>query len=71
MLSAKSGHKVTPFLAQQQIKADKMNNYAHKKTEIPSVDNNLFFFFLTFAPEIQPTGFSLFKLKGSIRSKVI
>ena len=52
MLSAKSGHKVTPFLAQQQIKADKMNNYAHKKTEIPSVDNNLFFFFLTFAPEI-------------------
>ena len=45
MLSAKSGHKVTPFLAQQQIKADKMNNYAHKKTEIPSVDNNLFFFF--------------------------
>lgn len=51
MLSAKSGHKVTPFLAQQQIKADKMNNYAHKKTEIPSVDNNLFFFSLPLHPK--------------------
>jgi hypothetical protein len=71
MLSAKSGHKVTQFLAQQQIKADKMNNYAHKKTEIPSVDNNLFFFFLTFAAKIQPIGFSWFKLKGSLKSKVI
>lgn len=48
-----------------------MNNYAHKRTEIPSTDNNLFFFFLTFAAKIQPIGFSWFKLKGSLKSKVI
>ena len=49
MLSAKSGHKVKAILVQQQIKPNKMNNYACKRTEIPSVDNNLFFFLRTFA----------------------
>lgn len=51
MLSAKSGHKVKAILVQQQIKPNKMNNYACKRTEIPSADNNLFFFLRTFAAE--------------------
>ena len=46
MLPAKSGHKDKPILPQQQIKPNKMNNYARKKTEIPSGDNNLFLFSL-------------------------
>jgi len=44
MLSAKSGHKVKAILVQQQIKPHKMNIYACKRTEIPSADNNLFYF---------------------------
>ena len=44
MLSALNGHKVKLFLVQQQIKPNKMNNYAYKRTEKAATNNNLFYF---------------------------